>query len=258
MLVGWPNLLTLHTQPTAGAFRKLVAGEVQQLRGLLAHQAAAQLSGTIQLLDGPIAAAGSSSSSPISAKAAPHNSRQQRTCSTDAASLPALSAASADTGLGGASDVGTAGSDVCGAPGGSLLAAAAAAVAAGSSSSSGGGGPSADELVRDYAEAYASMKETMEVRLRHEQRRCDFLQVRAEAAVVAAGLRRHGMQGGRGGLWHCRAVEWWCACAHTCFFFNTGQVAAARGVTLRHIQAAGSGQQVRWGHKQQPDTPCVY
>jgi hypothetical protein len=38
-------------------------------------------------------------------------------------------------------------------------------------------GPTADELVKDYAEAYASMKEDMEVRLRHEQRRGDFLQV---------------------------------------------------------------------------------
>lgn len=38
-------------------------------------------------------------------------------------------------------------------------------------------GPSAADLVKDYADAYASMKETMEIRLRHEQRRCDFLQV---------------------------------------------------------------------------------
>ena len=39
-------------------------------------------------------------------------------------------------------------------------------------------GPTADELVKDYAEAYASMKEYMEIRLRHEQRRGDFLQVK--------------------------------------------------------------------------------
>ena len=38
-------------------------------------------------------------------------------------------------------------------------------------------GPTADDLVKDYAEAYASMKEDMEIRLRHEQRRGDFLQV---------------------------------------------------------------------------------
>lgn len=41
----------------AGAFKKMVAGEVKQLRVLLAQQAAPQLSSTIQILDGPIAAA---------------------------------------------------------------------------------------------------------------------------------------------------------------------------------------------------------
>jgi hypothetical protein len=39
--------------------------------------------------------------------------------------------------------------------------------------------PTANDLVKDYAEAYASMKENMEIRLRHEQRRGDFLQVRS-------------------------------------------------------------------------------
>lgn len=40
-------------------------------------------------------------------------------------------------------------------------------------------GPTANDLVKDYAEAYASMKENMEIRLRHEQRRGDFMQVRS-------------------------------------------------------------------------------
>ncbi len=50
-----------------------------------------------------------------------------------------------------------------------------------------GDGPSAATLAHDYAEAYTSMKEAMDVRLRHEQRRADFLQGRT--AQLEAALR---------------------------------------------------------------------
>jgi hypothetical protein len=76
-----------------GAFRKMVAGEVKQLRSLLTQQAAPQLSSTIHLLDGPIAAAGASTSGP-SAHAASKAGKTLGSPGADAASaFPALAAA---------------------------------------------------------------------------------------------------------------------------------------------------------------------
>lgn len=131
----------------AGAFKKLVAGEVQQLRQLLSQQAAPQLQSTIQLLDGPIASTAAQQVLIAGRTQAMKQSlRQQQEKQQQA-----------------------------------LTATAAEAISAADSSNRGislahGLGPSADDLVKDYADAYASMKETMEVRLRHEQRRGDFMQ----------------------------------------------------------------------------------
>jgi hypothetical protein len=71
----------------------MVAGEVKQLRSLLAQQAAPQLSSTIHLLDGPIAAAGGGTSGP-SAHAASKAGKVLGSPGADAASaFPALAAA---------------------------------------------------------------------------------------------------------------------------------------------------------------------
>lgn len=121
-----------------GAFRKLVAGEVQQLQQLLSQQAGPQLHSTIQLLDGPIASSAahqtlaSGRAQAMKQSLQQQQERQQQVLTATAAEY--ISAA--EKGL----------------------------------------GPTADDLVKDYADAYASMKETMEVRVRHEQRRGDFLQ----------------------------------------------------------------------------------
>lgn len=130
----------------SGAFRKLVAGEVQQLRQLLSQQPGLepQLQSTIQLLNGPIAYA---AVAPQVLKASRTQSLQQQQ-EKQQQLLTAMAAESIS----------------------------AAAAPESHSGSTAGIGPSADELVKDYAEAYASMKDTMEVRLRHEQRRGDFLQ----------------------------------------------------------------------------------
>jgi hypothetical protein len=103
--------------------------EVQQLRQLVA--ATPQLARTLQLLDGPIAAAPQQTLKAGRAAAnlqalQQHQQQQQQALTAAAAeSIPAVDDAD------------------------------------GSSSSA--LGPSAEELVKDYAEAYVSMKETMEV-----------------------------------------------------------------------------------------------
>lgn len=157
----------------AGAFRKMVTGEVKQLRLLLAQQAAPQLSPTIQLLDGPITAAAGAEprSSAHSALSRPRKAGNADAGSTTGSSFPALAATSAAAAC---SDVSTQEQDTEG------CSDASAPVQRTFSSMADALrclGPTADELVKDYAEAYASMKEDMEVRLRHEQRRGDFLQV---------------------------------------------------------------------------------
>eukprot|EP00878_Enallax_costatus_P031867 GHUV01034925.1.p1 GENE.GHUV01034925.1~~GHUV01034925.1.p1 ORF type:complete len:734 (+),score=313.23 GHUV01034925.1:1495-3696(+) len=128
----------------ADAFKKLVAGEVQQLKQLLSQQAGPQLQSTIQLLDGPIASTAAQQTLTSGRAHAMKQSLQQQ----QEKQQRALTATAAE----------------------SITAAGYGSAAAR------GLGPSADDLVKDYADAYASMKETMEVRLRHEQRRGDFLQ----------------------------------------------------------------------------------
>jgi hypothetical protein len=113
-----------------GAFRKLMSTEVQQLRQLVSPTP--QLARTLQLLDGPIAAAPQQALKAGRAAAnlqalQQHQQQQQQ----------ALTAAAADSI--------PSGDDADGSGGSSAL------------------GPSAEDLVKDYAEAYASMKETMEV-----------------------------------------------------------------------------------------------
>jgi hypothetical protein len=122
---------TLHLMPwtAAGAFRKLMSTEVQQLRQLVA--ATPQLAPTLQLLDGPIAAAPQQALKAGRAAAnrqalQQHQQQQQQVLTSAAAeSIPAGEDASVG--------------------------------------SSSGLGPTAEHLVKDYADAYASMKETMEV-----------------------------------------------------------------------------------------------
>lgn len=179
----------------AGAFRTLVADEVQQLRGLLMQQQGAssshQLSGTIQLLDGPVIAAGGRA-----AGKAPSSARNQQLLS--AASQPTATPSAPERD--GIADIDTAGSDT----GGAAAAAAAAAPCrpAGQvlttnskdAQAHAHAGPSASELAHDYAQAYASMKESLEIRLRHEQRCREFLQVRRCCRVrraVSKGLSEH-------------------------------------------------------------------
>lgn len=149
-----------------------MAGEVKQLRSLLAQQAAPQLSGTIQILEGPIAAA----AAPVGAATGHAASKLSKAGSegADAASMfPALAAA----GMASAAVAGDAGRaselDVDGCSDTGMPASAFSDMADALSCL----GPTANDLVKDYAEAYASMKENMEIRLRHEQRRGDFLQV---------------------------------------------------------------------------------
>ncbi|KAF6254497.1 hypothetical protein COO60DRAFT_1642284 [Scenedesmus sp. NREL 46B-D3] len=133
----------------AGAFRKLVSAEVQQLRQLVA--ATPQLAPTLQLLVGPIAAAPQQA---LKAGRAAANSQalqqhqQQQQQVLAAAAAESVAAADDAGGRGGSSSL----------------------------------GPSAEDLVKDYAEAYASMKETMEVRLRHEQHRGNFLAGKVQQA----------------------------------------------------------------------------
>lgn len=162
----------------AGAFRKMVAGEVKQLRSLLAQQAAPQLSPTIQFLDGPIASAtggAGGGTAPLHAAA-----KGAKAGGVDSAGrLPALAAAAAAAaGGGGSNDAhdahdSSAAADVEGCSDTGLAPGSLSSMADSLSCL----GPTANELVKDYAEAYASMKENMEIRLRHEQRRGDFLQV---------------------------------------------------------------------------------
>lgn len=103
--------------------------EVQQLRQLVA--ATPQLARTLQLLDGPIAAA----------------PQQALKAGRAAANLQALQQHQHQQQQ-------------------ALTAAAAGLIPSGEDAdgSSNALGPSAEDLVKDYAEAYASMKETMEVR----------------------------------------------------------------------------------------------
>lgn len=128
----------------ADAFKKLVAGQVQQLQQLLSQQAGPQLQSTIQLLDGPIASSATQQTLLSGRVQAMKQSLQQQQDQQQKAltATAAESISAAGYGSGAARNL----------------------------------GPSADDLVKDYADAYASMKETMEVRLRHEQRRGDFLQ----------------------------------------------------------------------------------
>jgi len=137
-------------------------GEVHQLRVLLQQQAAQQLSGTVQLLEQPMlvvegqlpptrmpAAEGTSGPDNKLMIAKPViigiQQRQQHVLDTQHAEP---SAAAADP----------------------LDASHEAAVGATAA-------PSADQMVKDYAEAYSSMKATMEIRLRHELQRANFMQV---------------------------------------------------------------------------------
>jgi hypothetical protein len=135
ILVVCTPVQTLHLIPwtAAGAFRKLMSTEVQQLRQLVA--ATPQLAPTLQLLDGPIAAApqqalkaGRAAANRQALHQHQHQQQQQQVLTSAAAeSIPA----GEDASIG----------------------------------SSSGLGPTAEDLVKDYADAYASMKETMEVRL---------------------------------------------------------------------------------------------
>lgn len=77
-----------------------MAGEVKQLRSLLAQQAAPQLCSTIQLLDGPIAAADSAAAGPRSPHAAGKGSSKSPVSpgADTAHALPALAAAAAAAG----------------------------------------------------------------------------------------------------------------------------------------------------------------
>jgi len=159
------NCCLLHMACHTGAFRKTVAGEVKQLRSLLAQQASPQLSSTIQLLDGPIAAAAAGAGAAHAA--ASKASKAPGAPGADACLMPALAgAAGAAAAAGAEADV--EGCTDTGLPPGTFSSMADALSCL---------GPTANDLVRDYAEAYASMKENMEIRLRHEQRRGDFLQV---------------------------------------------------------------------------------
>jgi hypothetical protein len=115
-----------------GAFRKLMSTEVQQLRQLVA--ATPQLAPTLQLLDGPIAAAPQQALK--AGRAAANRQALQQHQQQQQQVLTAAAAESIPAGDG----------------------------ADGSSGSSSALGPTAEDLVKDYAEAYASMKETMEVR----------------------------------------------------------------------------------------------
>lgn len=173
----------------SGAFRKMVAGEVKELRSLLTQQAVPQLSSTIQLLDGPIASAGSGAGGKASK-------------AVEACALPALAAAAA--GLASVTDAAVAGAvaadadiDSCSDTG--LPAGAFSSMADVLSSL----GPTANDLVKDYAEAYASMKENMEIRLRHEQRRGDFLQVGLREQI----LRGDNIRSGQCCVSQCCAME---------------------------------------------------
>lgn len=152
----------------------MVAGEVKQLRSLLAQQAAPQLSSTIQILDGPIAAAAAAGAA--TGHATSKLSKAGST-GTDAASIfPALAAAAVAGDAGRASEPDVDGCSDTGMPARAFSDMADALSCL---------GPTANDLVKDYAEAYASMKENMEIRLRHEQRRGDFLQVGGPAAAGA-------------------------------------------------------------------------
>lgn len=153
-----------------GAFRQMVAGEVKQLRSLLAQQAAPQLFSTIQILDGPIAAVGKATAAGASAHGTTKLSKSGASLGADAASMfPALAAAGVAT----ASAARVSEPDVDGCSDTGMPARAFSDMADALNCL----GPTENDLVKDYAEAYASMKENMEIRLRHEQRRGDFLQV---------------------------------------------------------------------------------
>lgn len=160
-----------------------MAGEVKQLRSLLAQQAAPQLSSTIQILDGPIAAAAGAGAATGHATS---KLSKAGSAGADAASMfPALAAA----GIASAAVAGDAGRasepDVDGCSDTGMPARAFSGMADALSCL----GPTAKDLVKDYAEAYASMKENMEIRLRHEQRRGDFLQVGGPVAAGADKFR---------------------------------------------------------------------
>lgn len=152
----------------------MVAGEVKQLRSLLAQQAAPQLSSTIQILDGPIAAAGTAAAA-AAAQATSKLSKSSGSPGVDAASMfPALAAAGvAASAAASAPAARVSEPDVDGCSDTGMPARALSDMA----NALGCLGPTANDLVKDYAEAYASMKDNMEIRLRHEQRRGDFLQV---------------------------------------------------------------------------------
>jgi hypothetical protein len=160
----------------------MVAGEVKQLRTLLAQQAAPHLSATIQILDGPIAAAATAAGATAgSAHASSKLSKNGGSAGTDAAAMfPALAAAGVATAAAAGADAGRVSEpDVDGYSDTGMPARAFSDMADVLSCL----GPTSNELVKDYAEAYASMKENMEIRLRHEQRRSDFLQVRMAVKV---------------------------------------------------------------------------
>jgi hypothetical protein len=101
-------------------------------------------------------------------------------------------------------------------------------------------GPTANDLVKDYAKAYASMKENMEIRLRHEQRRGDFLQVRLFCSRCDMGLKVAG-----GGLQKTYLLLWLLLLLLLLLLlFGTGQGAADRGHTQRDGVTAGRCPQV--------------
>jgi hypothetical protein len=215
----------------------MVAGEVKQLRSLLAQQAAPQLSSTIQILDGPIAAAGAAGAAAGHATSKLSKPGSSAAGSDAASMFPALAAA----GVASAAAAGDAGRasepDVDGCSDTDLPARAFSDMADALSCL----GPTANDLVKDYAEAYASMKENMEIRLRHEQRRGDFLQVGGAAAAGGDSAGKVLAIGGSGdGMLSTCSSRLTCVrqCVCSCLQGKLQQTEAALKDTMSQLDAA--------------------